>query len=383
MVAAMARAGGTIRTFTLGFPPEYAHFDERRYARLVAERYGTDHEEIVVEPRVEDTIQTLARVFDEPLGDSGAVPNFLVCRAARRRLTVALSGLGGDELGGGYQRYLGGILAEWYRRLPRAFRGEAARRVLDWIPESTQGHRWLDQAKRFLRHSALEPADRFLAFSSPLEAERRRRLYQPALLERVDFDSSAALMRALFDEQPEADLANRLMGIDLQTYMVDDLLAVADRVSMAVSLEVRVPFLDHPLVEFMATVPGDLKIRGLRKKYLLKKAFARDLPPALLNRRKSGFSLPVARWLREDLRGMLEDVLSPARLERDGLFDPSVVEALKREHYARERNWSGALWGLLMFHLWQDNYRSGDVHVADHAPPADGRESVQYAYEAR
>jgi asparagine synthase (glutamine-hydrolysing) len=149
---------------------------------------------------------------------------------------------------------------------------------------------------------------------------------------------------------------NRMLCIDLQSYMVDDLLAVADRTSMAASLEVRVPYLDHSLVEFMAGVPGSLKVRGLQKKRFLKAAFRHDLPYEILNGKKAGFSLPVARWLREDLRGLLEDTLSVSRLQRDGLFDPASVAELKREHYSRTRDRSSVLWALLMFHLWADNY---------------------------
>lgn len=356
MVAAMARAGGRIKTFSLGFGPAYSDFDERRYARMVAERFGTDHEELVVEPRIEDTIHALACVFDEPMGDAGAVPNFLICQMARRKLTVALSGLGGDELAGGYQRHLGGVIADWYRKLPRGLREHVIRRLVEAIPEPPHGVRTLDQAKRFVRHGDLDTVERFLAFSSPLDVVRRRELYTPALRERVRLNSSFELLRRLAEDQPHADPLNKLLCIDLQSYMVDDLLAVADRTSMAVSLEVRVPFLDHPLVEFMAGVPGHMKIRRLRKKHLLKKAFEKDLPREVLYRRKAGFSLPVARWLREDLRGLLEDVLSPRRLARDGLFDPSVVESLKREHFSRKRDNSSALWGLVMFHLWADNY---------------------------
>jgi asparagine synthase (glutamine-hydrolysing) len=355
LVASMARAGARIRTLSLGFPPEYQDFDERRHAKLVAERYQTVHEEIIVEPKIHETVHALARVFDEPMGDSGAVPNYLVCRGARRSVTVALSGLGGDELSAGYQRHLGMQLAEKYRKLPGIVRGGVIRMV-DCMPEPANGLRVVDQAKRFVRHAALPWLERFCAFSSPLGRQARAALYSPGLRSRVDLDSALALVRRLAAEQPDADPVNQILCIDLQSYMVDDLLAVADRTSMAASLEVRVPYLDHSLVEFMVGVPGSMKLRGLRKKHFLKQAFQRDLPAENLNRRKSGFSLPVARWLREDLRGLLEDTLLASRLRRDELFDPEFVSQLKHEHYSRKRDWSSVLWALLMFHLWADNY---------------------------
>jgi asparagine synthase (glutamine-hydrolysing) len=357
IVAAMSRhASGRVKTFSVGFPADYAAFDERAQAREIVERFGTDHEEIEVEPRIDEVIAALAATFDEPMGDSGAVPNYIVCKAARRRLTVALSGLGGDELAGGYQRYLGVLAAEWYRRIPRFLRRDVIRRLVQRIPEPSRDARTVDRAKRFVRSAELPWLERFFAFSSPLDLAQRGALYQPDLYERVDLLSAEEHFRALGRDQPEADLLNRMLCIDQQAYMVDDLLTVADRTSMAVSLEVRVPFLDHPLVEFMAGMPGSLKIKGRQKKYILKRAFERDIPRDVLYRRKSGFSIPVARWLREDLREMVEDVLSPHRLGQQGYFDPNAVEALKQEHFARRRNNSSALWGLLMFQLWLENY---------------------------
>jgi asparagine synthase (glutamine-hydrolysing) len=353
LVASMSRAAaGRIKTFSIGFPSEYAAFDERPFARQVAARFGTDHQEMEVAPDISEAIQTLGRIFDEPMGDSGAVPNLLVCQLARQHLTVALSGLGGDELAGGYQRYLGVTIAEWYRKIPAFLRNDVVRRLVDLIPESRGGARGIDQAKRFVRSSELPYVERFFAFSSPLERTRREALYQPELRARVALDSALERMQALGAEQPDADLLNKILCIDQQTYLVDDLLTVADRTSMAVSLEVRVPFLDHPFVELMAAVPGKLKIRGREKKYLLKRALEADLPAAILEREKAGFSLPLARWLREDLRGMVDELLAPERLRQQGWFEPSVVETLKGEHLARRRNNSTVLWALMMFQLW-------------------------------
>jgi asparagine synthase (glutamine-hydrolysing) len=352
----MARAGANIRTLSLGFPPEYGDFDEREPARLVAERYGTAHEEIVVEPEIHETVHALAQALDEPIGDSGAVPNYLICRGARRSVTVALSGLGGDELSAGYQRYLGVQLAERYRRPLQLIPEDTLGRFVDKIPEPATGGRAIDRAKRFVRYAALPWLERFYAFSSPLDRERRAALYSPEVRGRVELDSALELMRQLAGSQEGTDQINKMLCIDMQSYMVDDLLAVADRTSMAASLEVRVPYLDHSLVEFMAGIPGSMKISGMKTKHFLKTAFKDDLPREILHRKKSGFSLPVARWLREDLRGLVEDTLSPSRLTHDGLFDREVVADLQREHFSRERDRSSVLWALLIFHLWADHY---------------------------
>lgn len=357
IVAAMSRAAAKpIKTFSIGFPKAYSAFDEREYARAVARRYGTDHEELEVDPNIQDAIYALGNIFDEPMGDSGAVPNLFVSRMARKRLTVALSGLGGDELCAGYQRYLGMQIAQWYRHVPRFLRRDVIRRVAEGISESREGTRWIDQFKRFVRDAELPWLDRFFAFSSPLERSRRAELYAPVLRERVQLDSALEIFRGYGTEQHAADLLNQLLAIDQQTYMVDDLLVVADRTSMAASLEVRVPFLDHPLVELMASVPEKWKIRGREKKWLLKKAFEPDVPRDVLYRKKAGFSLPVARWLREDLRPLRDELLAPERIRQQGLFDPRAVETLKREHDQYRRSHAPLLWSLLMFQLWAENY---------------------------
>ncbi|MCH9695849.1 MAG: asparagine synthase (glutamine-hydrolyzing) [Gammaproteobacteria bacterium] len=356
LVASMSRAGADIHSLSLGFPSEYHQFDEREAAKTVAARYGTRHEEIIIEPDISNTLQTLAETFDEPLGDSGAVPNYLICKGAKSSVTVALSGLGGDELSAGYQRHLGMKIANLYRKTPSFVRETLIKRLVDALPEPEGGVKAIDQAKRFVKSAALPEVERFFAFSSPMDRDERASLYTADLERRVELDSALEIMRKMAADQPDADFINRMLCIDIQAYMVDDLLAVADRTSMAASLEVRVPYLDHDLVEFMAGVAGRFKLRGLRKKSFLKESFKNDLPDEILNRKKMGFSLPVARWLREDLRPMLEDSLSENRIKRDGLFDATTVQRLMHEHFTRKRDRSTVLWSILMFHNWADQY---------------------------
>ena len=359
IVAAMAEEGhGTIRTFTLGFDEKFAAFDERERAKLVARRFGTVHEELVVDANLRDVIERLSTVFDEPLGDSGALPNLLICELARHHVTVALTGLGGDELSGGYERYLGVKLGEQYARVPRWLREGVIRPVVEWLPESRRGTRGIDRAKRFLRHGGLPEVERFFAFSSPMDRGRRCQLYTAELRSEVELDSALEKMQRVAASASATDLINRVLAIDTHTYMVDDLLVVADRASMAASMEARVPFLDHTLVEFVAGLPGHLKVRNLQKKYLLRRAFERDLPREVLRGPKYGFSLPIARWLREDLRTLIDEVLCEEEIKKQGLFDGAFVTGLRKEHYFRGRDNSTALWALLVFQLWLQQYSS-------------------------
>lgn len=356
LVASMARSGANIQTISLGFPDEYSDFDERRYAKLVADRYGTTHEEIVVNPDIRNDIVQLARIFDEPMGDSGAIPNLLVCQAARKKVKVALSGLGGDELSGGYQRYLGNVIAEHYQKIPSFIRESLIRKIVESIPEPRHGSQNIDRAKRFVRDSALPWTDRYYAYCAAMDRSTRASLYSPEFSARLNLDSSLQMMRDYAAGFASSDPVSQMLGIDMNMYMVDDLLVVADRTSMAASLEVRVPYLDHTLVEFMATVPSSLKLKGTTKKWFLRNAFRADLPAEIFARKKSGFSLPIARWLREDLKSMTEDVLSESRIKQDGLFDYRVIRRIKDDHYSRRGNRSSIIWSLLMFHLWADNY---------------------------
>jgi len=357
LIAALARRGfQRVKTFTLGVGSQYAAFDERDRAREVAARYATDHTELEVQPDIKATIERLARILDEPLADSGAVPNLIVCELARSHLPVVLTGLGGDELAGGYERYLGVKLATHYRRIPAWLRRSIIEPVVNAVPEPRQGSRGIGRAKRFVRHGALPWLERYCSFTTTLGAQERRQLFTPALEAELDGNATMSLFREIAASIETEDLVNRLLAIDISTYLVDDLLAVADRTSMAVSLEARVPFLDHPLVEFAASVPGDLKIRGTRKKYLLRRAFQQDLPESVVHGKKSGFSLPIAGWLRGELRELLDTYLDRDRITRQGLFEPDTIDEWRRQHDERRSDQSQALWAMLMFQLWSDNY---------------------------
>jgi asparagine synthase (glutamine-hydrolysing) len=326
VVALMAEASREpVRTFTVGFAD--AAYDERRWARAVSERYGTRHEEVVLETNVAATLERVVGTLDEPLGDEAILPLYLICEAARGSVTVALTGDGGDEAFGGYERYAALALA---RSIPRF--AASARRLLP------QGERRSRSAR----------ASRLLDLVATPAPERYGRVMEVF---------SQAQRRALWDVDPQAahELLGRapfpgvrgLQALDAATYLPNDLLPKADLASMAHSLELRAPFLDHEVLTLGLSLPDSLKVRGLRGKVALRRAFAEVLPPELVTRGKAGFGLPLARWFRGELRGPARDLLLG-----EGLFRRTEVERLLSEHDAGADH-GHRLWCLLVLELWR------------------------------
>ncbi len=358
VVASMREVTGQrIATFTIGFGRVTPSFDEAPYARMVAQRFETDHHEAILEPSVADLLPAIVEHFDEPFADSSAVPTFAVAQATARHVKVALSGIGGDETFAGYPRYLGLRVSGLYARLPRPLRWlpSAAGRFLR---ESDASGGWGQRLRRFLAGGAGPLPDRYLGWTRFFSDGELERLATPALAARWRGDV-AAVQRAAFAAYGHDDALDGAFRIDLATYVPDDLLTMADRMSMAHSLELRAPFCDHRLVELSLRLPPAVKLPGLALKGLLKAAFADVLPRPILGRRKQGFMIPLARWLRGELRPQLDDLLAPERVGARGLFEPKAVEALVREHLAHERNHADRLWGLMMLELWMRQYLDG------------------------
>jgi asparagine synthase (glutamine-hydrolysing) len=333
-----------LRTFSIGF--EERSFDELGDARLVAERYGTDHHELVLKPDAALLLPALADAFDEPFADSSALPTYLVSQLAAGEVKVALSGEGGDELFGGYYTYAADLIAEragWTARFLRP--------VVERLPSSNARASFDYRAKRFVRAAHLPPLERHHGWKEIFSADARAELTG-----RRDSFDPVDLLRTRFEETGEADLLARLQDVDLGTYLVDDLLVKTDRASMAHSLEARVPFLDSVVTNFALSLPTRHKVRGLRKKVLLRKAAEPLVPGELLRRRKRGFSIPAAAWLRGELEPFARDMLSPDTLRRQGFFRPEVVTRLIDDHVAGREDLSRQLWGLLAFTLWHERH---------------------------
>lgn len=344
---------GSINTFSIGF--EDQSYNELPYARLVAECFGTVHQEFTVRADAAALISRLVRHFDEPFGDVSAIPTFLVCEMARKHVTVVLGGDGGDELFGGYDAYLAQRAATRYERVPDVLR-------LLWEPAirclrpTAQKKGLVNRVKRFIEafdHPAAIGHARWMAFLSPAE---KARLYTPTLQAQLGTTTGYEPMVAWAQRFAHLDPMARAMAMDLVSYLPDDILVKVDRMSMATSLEVRAPLLDHKVVELVARIPASLKIRGWQTKWILREAMRGLVPDAVLTRPKQGFSIPVKNWLREELKPMLCETLSPARLRRHGLVEPAVVDRWVQEHVAGRVNHAHRLWCLMMLELWHAEY---------------------------
>ena len=362
VVAAMSEyATGPVKTFSIGYGADSSYYDERRYARLVAEQFSTEHHEFVVQPKILEIIPQIVRAFDQPFADSSAIANYYVFAETRKHVTVVLSGLGGDEVAAGYERHLGIRLQKHYRDLPRWLREKVIERVVNRIPDSRKGNRLVERVKRFVRTGALPSDDAYHRYVTAFEEDRRRALYSSTLGSAVHFEKARQTFDLHFNREGITDVLNRALHTDIMMYLPGDLLTLTDRMSMVHSVEARAPFIDHTLMEFMATVPPEFKLRGVDKKHILKRAFKHVLPREILYRRKQGFTVPLTLWLRNELDPFIRATLSKERVERTGLFKWPVIEQLLDEHARRKENHHSRIWSLLMFMVWHDLYTPNPV----------------------
>jgi asparagine synthase (glutamine-hydrolysing) len=343
VVAAAAQVSPEpLRTFTVGFPE--SRYDEREHARAVAERYATVHEEVVVEADVPATLERLAETLDEPLGDEAAFPTFLIAEQARRHVTVALTGDGGDEAFGGYERYAAHALAARASLVPGVL-SRAAAAGLRRLPQAREPRSQVARTARFLDLAATPAAQRYGRVMEVFPERLRRELWTEGAVSRAR--SAGELLGA----PPSAGVAG-LQRLDVATYLPGDLLVKADLTSMAHSLELRSPFLDHEVLELGIALPDSLKVRGRTGKLALRRAFAADLPPQVAGRAKTGFGVPLGRWFREDLHDLARDVLLDGRARSRGWFRPEVVRRLLDDHAAGRSDHGHRLWCLAVLELW-------------------------------
>jgi asparagine synthase (glutamine-hydrolysing) len=357
IVAAMAKGSSrAVKTFCIGYGSEGNYYDERRYARIVADHFATEHHEFVVEPNVVADLPGIVRAFDQPFGDSSAIVNYYVYRETGKHVKVVLSGLGGDEVAAGYERHLAMKLRKYYRDIPQWVREQVMERAISALPDSKRGGRFVERAKRFVRTGHLPDDRAYLETQATFDARRKHELYTDSFADRLERASPGNTGEEHFNKSGISDVLNRALYSDLMTYLPGDLLPLADRMSMAHSVEGRAPFIDHELIEFMATVPGHLKIKGFEKKHLLKRAFSGVLPHEILHRRKQGFTAPLTVWMRNALQPLIQSTLSRQRIEAVGYFRWSSVSKLLSEHLEGKENHHARIWALLMFMMWHQNY---------------------------
>jgi asparagine synthase (glutamine-hydrolysing) len=360
VVAEMAELStAPVKTFSIGFGER--DFDELRYAAQVAQRFGTDHHELVVEPRALDILPTLVRHYGEPYGDSSAIPTFYVAQLTRQHVTVALNGDGGDEVLAGYERHWGARIAARYDTIPRFVRHGLIRPLVPLVPEPRQRRAFLRRAKRFMAAAHLSPVDRYLHWVGAFSATQKSALYTDGFTEALAGNHSVHWLRDTLASEPRLDPVDAVLRADTLLYLPEDLLAKVDIASMANSLEARSPFLDHRVVEFCAALPSSYKLHGRTSKWLLRQLMRDRLPPEILTRPKMGFGVPVGEWLRGELRPLLEDtVLSSTALNR-GYFRPQAVRSLVDDHVSRRADRTAHVWGLLMLELWFREFVGGST----------------------
>jgi asparagine synthase (glutamine-hydrolysing) len=352
IVALMARnSGKRIKTFNISYP-DLPVYDESSYAREVAVMYDTDHHEIRLNSNeILEVIPEALSSLGEPFGDSSILPTLVVSRETRKDVTVSLAGDGGDELFAGYRLYLGETLYKYYDRLPQWFRRYGLESWISLLPDS-RNVKWLEyvrRVKKFIRGARGDLIRRLFLW---------REVFSDQLITALlngkpkshESESGESWLRAL-DRWPDDDL-NRLLYVEVKDSLPCDMLTKVDLMSMKKALEVRVPFLDHRVVELAFQMPGSMKLRGLQRKYILLETFKDLLPPSLLHRPKQGFEVPISAWLKKDLNHMLEEYLSPQLLKQQSIFNPEVVESLKTDHRQNRRDTSWLLWNLIVFQHW-------------------------------
>jgi asparagine synthase (glutamine-hydrolysing) len=356
-----------VRSFSIGF--EDPSFDETAHAQRVARALGTCHESMVLEPHVLwDLVPALAGFMDEPLADASIVPTHLLSRFARRRVTVALGGDGGDELFGGYSTLQAHRLAGYYRRIPRALRVGAIEPLVRRLPVSHDDMSFEFRAKRFITGMDRPLPERHHGWLGAYGPAEMAALLTEGALAQIGAVAPFEALREHAERCAAYDDLSQVLYLDMKMYLEGDILPKVDRASMACSLEVRVPLLNATLVDFAAHLPIDLKLRGLTRKYLLRKALAGRLPDDINRRPKKGFGMPIGKWFRGPLRELLGDTLSSARLRRQGIFRPEYVERLIAAHLDGTRDNRKPLWSLLVFQLWYQHYIEALPGAASAAP---------------
>ncbi len=345
-VTTFASKIATINSFTLGYSERDVSYNEFGKARIISERLKTNHKEFVASPDSTQLLSEIISGFSQPFADSSAIPTYLVSKAARENYTVALTGIGGDKLFCGYPRYLGMKIASVLPTL------NIPRNIIELIPESYTADNSLGRFKRFLSGLKFSTPNRYLSFVSYIAKDDKLNFYTNEFRAFLARQKSVQPHEHYFNLSSSGELLNQIMFVDINTYLCDDLLCMADRMSMLNSLELRVPFCDHRVVEFAASIPPSLKMKGLTLKYLIRKTLSKHLPSEIIEQKKMDFMVPLARWLRDELKSYMEEFIR--KKEYGDYLRYEFIEKMWAEHIAGKRNFSDQLWSLLVFDKWRE-----------------------------
>ncbi len=340
-------------TSSIGFAEE--RFNELGYAKVVADYYNTKHYEHIVKPNALEVLSKLIWHFDEPFADASAIPTYYVSKTARDDVTVALSGDGGDEVFAGYRRYFYDLLENRLRVIPLSIRKYLIKPIAKCYPKAD----WLPQflrAKTLLTNITFSPELGYMNTRSVFRPPIKNKLYTQNLNSELKGYNSFQVLEPYFERSKGWHPLSRIQYVDTKTYLADDILTKVDRMSMAVSLEVRAPLLDHKLVEFVAAIPANLKLRGIVSKYIFKESIKKLLPEEILNRKKMGFSIPLGDWLKKDIKKMAKETLFNSISQHRGYFNFEYVQKMWRQHQNGVSDFTNNLWALLLFEMWHQKY---------------------------
>ena len=344
-----------VKTFSMGF--NVSSFDELLYAKIASKEFLTEHHEFKVNPpNVMELLPVLTWHYDEPFADSSAIPTYMVSKIARQFVTMVLSGDGGDEIFAGYHRYLADRILSIFHPLLFPFRLPIFKNLLKNLPESTRINDFSRRLKKLVLKSELEPVLRYLSWLVIFDEERKRELYTESFSKKVRDIDPLEPLRNISLMSSSKNILSRSQLVDIMAYLPEDILTKVDRASMANSLECRVPFLDHRLVEFMGLVPPKYKLKGFLMKYILKESFHDMLPSRIYHRGKHGFGVPLGKWFREDLKSFTIKTLTSNRFKERGYFNSSSIERLIEEHLRGQFDHSHRLWALLILEIWHRFY---------------------------
>ncbi|MCI5222142.1 MAG: hypothetical protein D3924_05600 [Candidatus Electrothrix sp. AR4] len=341
---------GAVQTFSIGFDdPTYNELD---WARKVAQHLGVEHRDEIILPDVHALFNQLMQYMDDPIGDFSIFPTFLVSQLARKHVTVVLSGDGGDELFGGYETYLAQKTCRLYQRIPRFMRSGAIEPLVGLLPPTAKKKGLINKARRFVEGAAYPEAMEHTRWRIFASDQMRSQLFSTQAAQNITLHAARHIDQLFSQAGNRGDL-QRDLYVDVKSYLCDNILTKVDRMSMAVSLEARVPYLDPQLVELAFQVPEQYKLERGETKAILKRVAARHIPKECVYRPKEGFSIPIKHWLNNEFRPLLEEHLNESSIKKDGLFQWRTIKRLKEEHHSGRENHSHLLWSLIVFHDWQ------------------------------